>query len=47
MANKRRDAVATTLLETSGEWDDTVIERIRALPDVFCARMIPGIQESR
>jgi len=42
MANKRRDTVATTLLETSGPWDDKVIERINALDGVFRARMIPG-----
>ena len=42
MANKRRGEVATTLLETSGTWDDTVIKRIAALDGVFRARMIPG-----
>ncbi len=42
MANKRRGEVATTLLETSGQWDDSVIEQIAALKDVFRARMIPG-----
>ena len=42
MANKRRGEVATTLLETSGTWDDTVIKRIAALDGVFRARVIPG-----
>ena len=42
MANKRRGDVATTLLETSGDWDDRVIERIAAVDGVFRARMIPG-----
>ena len=34
--------VATTLLETSGPRNDTVIKRIAALDGVFRARMIPG-----
>ena len=42
MANKRRGEVATTLLETSGPWDDTVIDRMSKLDGVFRARMIPG-----
>ncbi len=42
MANKRRGKVATTLLETSGPWNDVVIERMAALEGVFRARMIPG-----
>jgi D-3-phosphoglycerate dehydrogenase len=42
MANKRRGSVATTLLETSGPWDDKVIERIDAIEGVFRSRMIPG-----
>ncbi len=42
MANKRRGEVATTLLETSGTWDDEVIKRIAKLDGVFRARMIPG-----
>jgi D-3-phosphoglycerate dehydrogenase len=42
MANKRRGEVATTLLETSGLWNDSVIDRIAALEGVFRARMIPG-----
>lgn len=42
MANKRHGEVATTLLETSGPWDDAVIERIGAIDGVFRARMIPG-----
>jgi D-3-phosphoglycerate dehydrogenase len=42
MANKRRGEVATTLLETSGPWNDSVIDRIAALEGVFRARMIPG-----
>ncbi len=42
MANKRRGEVATTLLETSGPWDDTVVNRIASLNGVFRARMIPG-----
>ncbi|MBR3225374.1 MAG: 3-phosphoglycerate dehydrogenase [Atopobiaceae bacterium] len=42
MANKRRGEVATTLLETSGQWDDSVIRQMAALKDVFRARMIPG-----
>ncbi len=42
MANKRRGEVATTLLETSGPWDDAVIDRICAVNGVFRARMIPG-----
>ena len=42
MANKRRGDVATTLLETSGPWDDAVISRICAIDGVFRARMIPG-----
>ncbi|MDO4806718.1 MAG: 3-phosphoglycerate dehydrogenase family protein [Coriobacteriales bacterium] len=42
MANKRRGNVATTLLETSGPWDDDVIKRINGLEGVFRARMIPG-----
>ena len=42
MANKRRGEVATTLLETSGQWDDSVIKQMASLKDVFRARMIPG-----
>ncbi len=42
MANKRRGEVATTLLETSGPWDDSVIDRIASVEGVFRARMIPG-----
>ena len=42
MANKRRDTVATTLLETSGPWNDEVIRRIDAIDGVFRARMICG-----
>ncbi|MDO4797017.1 MAG: 3-phosphoglycerate dehydrogenase family protein [Coriobacteriales bacterium] len=42
MANKRRGEVATTLLETSGPWDDSVIDRICGINGVFRARMIPG-----
>lgn len=42
MANKRRGAVATTLLETSGPWSDSVVELINNLDGVFRARMIPG-----
>ena len=42
MANKRRGEVATTLLETSGPWSDSVVELINNLDGVFRARMIPG-----
>lgn len=42
MANKRRGEVATTLLETSGPWNDSVVDRISSLDGVFRARMIPG-----
>lgn len=42
MANKRRGEVATTLLETSGPWDDSVVDRLRHVDGVFSARMIPG-----
>ena len=42
MANKRRGEVATTLLETSGPRNDTVVKKIAALNGVFRARMIPG-----
>ncbi|MBR3315732.1 MAG: 3-phosphoglycerate dehydrogenase [Atopobiaceae bacterium] len=42
MANKRRGDVATTLLETSGPWDDEVVRRIASIDGVFRARMIPG-----
>ncbi|MBR3317890.1 MAG: 3-phosphoglycerate dehydrogenase [Atopobiaceae bacterium] len=42
MANKRRGDVATTLLETSGPWNDSVIAQMAAIPGVFRARMIPG-----
>ena len=42
MANKRHGEVATTLLETSGQWDDSVIKQMASLKDVFRARMIPG-----
>ena len=42
MANKRRGDNATTLIETSGEWSDKVIERICAIDGVYRARMIPG-----
>jgi D-3-phosphoglycerate dehydrogenase len=42
MANKRRGEQATTLIETSGTWSDTVIERIAAIEGVYRARMIPG-----
>ncbi len=42
MANKRRGDVATTLLETSGPWDDDVVRRIASIDGVFRARMIPG-----
>jgi D-3-phosphoglycerate dehydrogenase len=42
MANKRRGDVATTLLETSGPWDDNVIAQMSAIDGVFRARMIPG-----
>ena len=42
MANKRRGEVATTLLETSGPWSDSVVELINGLDGVFRARMIPG-----
>ena len=42
MANKRRGEVATTLLETSGPRNDSVVEKIAALNGVFRARMIPG-----
>ena len=42
MANKRRGENATTLLETSGPWDDSVIERISAVEGVYRVRMIPG-----
>ena len=43
MANKRRGEVATTLLETSGPWNDSVISQIAAVDGVFRARMIPGL----
>ena len=42
MANKRRGENATTLIETSGPWDDSVIDRISAVEGVFRCRMIPG-----
>jgi D-3-phosphoglycerate dehydrogenase len=42
MANKRRGDNATTLIETSGPWDDNVLDRISAVEGVFRARMIPG-----
>jgi D-3-phosphoglycerate dehydrogenase len=42
MANKRRGENATTLIETSGPWDDTVVDRISAVEGVYRARMIPG-----
>ena len=42
MANKRRGEVATTLLETSGPWNDSVIDRMCEIDGVFRARMIPG-----
>ena len=42
MANKRKGEVATTLLETSGPWNDSVIDRIASLEGVFRVRMIPG-----
>ena len=42
MANKRRGENATTLIETSGPWEDDVLERISAVEGVFRARMIPG-----
>ncbi|MDO4538155.1 MAG: NAD(P)-dependent oxidoreductase, partial [Coriobacteriales bacterium] len=42
MANKRRGEVATTLLETSGPWNDSVVERISAVEGVSRVRMIPG-----
>ena len=42
MANKRRGSVATTLLETSGPWNDEVVKRISAVDGVFRARMISG-----
>ncbi len=42
MANKRRGDVATTLLETSGPWDDDVVNKIAQIDGVFRVRMIPG-----
>ncbi len=42
MANKRRGENATTLIETSGPWEDDVLERISAVEGVYRARMIPG-----
>ena len=42
MANKRRGDNATTLIETSGPWEDDVLERISAVEGVYRARMIPG-----
>ena len=42
MANKRRGENATTLIETSGPWDDSVVDRISAVEGVFRTRMIPG-----
>ena len=42
MANKRRGENATTLIETSGPWDNSVIERISAVEGVYRCRMIPG-----
>ena len=42
MANKRRGDNATTLIETSGNWDDKVLEKISAIEGVYRARMVPG-----
>ncbi len=42
MANKRRGDVATTLLETSGPWNDDVVDQISRIEGVFRTRMIPG-----
>ncbi len=42
MTNKRRGENATTLIETSGPWDDRVLARISAVNGVYRARMIPG-----
>ncbi len=42
MANKRRGNNATTLIETSGPWEDEVLEKISAVEGVYRARMVPG-----
>ena len=40
MANKRRGDNATTLIETSGPWDYSVVEHISEIEGVYRARMV-------
>lgn len=42
MTNKRCGDNATTLIETSGPWEDNVVDRISAVGGVYRVRMIPG-----
>jgi D-3-phosphoglycerate dehydrogenase len=40
MANKRRGDNATTLIETSGPWDYSVVEQISEIEGVYRTRMV-------
>lgn len=47
MANKRRGDNATTLIETSGTWENRVIERISAVEGVYRARVVTPQRTTR
>ncbi len=47
MANKRRGDNATTLIETSGTWENRVIKRISAVEGVYRARVVTPQRTTR